>query len=173
MPKSLHDSRQGLSEAIQSAISHLRGAGYSYKRIGRYMGYPEKSAKSRVSQFMNEGDIPPGFELMRLSQLASIKGYDELADHFSAPAKTCIPSTAGEAEANMSLLEENQLISVNVGQGMAAFNAAELDKARQHFKQSIAAHFDALKELKAFQAMQASRGDGAPTIMPNRAVATI
>ena len=173
MPDSLHENREALSEAVPDAIAHLYGCGYSYKDIGLYMGYPESTAKNHVSQFRNEGRTPPGFEIMRLSQLASREGFDDLADLFSAPAKCTVASTAGEAEANLCILEENEQIAINVGHAIAAFNAGKARVSRQCIARVIGACFDFQKEIEAYQVMISSRGGGAPTLMPNRALSSI
>ena len=167
----LRKTEQEINDTIQSAIRYLSyQEGMTDNKIGQWLGYKGGQMIGKVRRGEASFSLEKGCNLCRL---ASHKGFDEAAELFSAPAKMCVPSTAGEASPNLSLLEENQTISISVGQVMHAFNSARITEARQALRQSIAAHFDAFKELDALAAMQASRGDGAPSVLPNATVSTL
>lgn len=162
MPTSLRISDSDLREATKAAIRYLmHRCDMSQKDIGIAIGYGDGQM---VGKTLRDENMLASLPLVNLARLASKQGHDDLADLFSAPAKTIVASTAGEARPNLSLLEENAVVTMCWGESINAFRLADTDRAKRAVRRSFGACFDAMREIDA---LELARGDGAPTMLPH------
>ena len=168
--------RRKLNADLKKAIHYLHRLGFSNVEIGQAVGYPDGDQVGKVLNSPEADERYHIFNAMALRSFAvlcSEKGYHDLSDSFSAPAYRSIPSTAGEAEANLCVLEENMHATENLGHAITSYHRGKIEASRERIGRVIAACFDFQKEIDALAAMQSTRGDGSPSVIPNATVSTL
>lgn len=137
-----HDAQQALCKTQQRAILFLRGEGYPLRKIADFCFV----SVSTISHATNdEGRILGGLALSRLSQLASIEGYDGLSRMMMAPTKAPIPVEGMNTDGSID--DQALDLGMDMAKAREAFERCRIS-ATPHLQRVVMHAFTALLEAQ-------------------------
>ena len=158
--------QDALHQQLVEAVHHLVRCGWGYPEIGRAMGYKEGSARQPVSRIVNEGWTPPAARAKLLSRAASRRGFDGVAEDFSAASKRAVRLARPESyETDACIAEELRKAQEGLGLASSVVRAGEaLREARRHALRVVAGGSELVYEIED---MMRDAGQPVPQAAPS------